>query len=69
MQASPQAYIPLSYLEKSGKIHQINELEKAGYVKISKRRGLPDGRERSETFLNVRPLKTGKEIQRSIQEL
>ena len=69
VQISPESYIPLSHLKKSGKIHHIDELEKAGYVKISKRVGLPDGRERSETFLNVRPVKTGKKIQKRIQKL
>jgi hypothetical protein len=69
VEASPYSYMPLSYLEESGKIHYINELEKAGYVKISKRVGLPDGQEQSETFLNVRPLKTGEEIQQCIQKL
>jgi hypothetical protein len=69
VEASPYAYMPLSYLEKSGKIDYIKELEEAGYVQISKRIGLPDGQEQSETFINVRPLKTGEEIQRCIQAL
>ena len=69
VQVSPEGYIPLSYLKKSGKIDHIDELEKAGYVKISKRKGLPNGGPSSEIFLNVRPLKTGKEIQKRIQKL
>jgi len=69
VRTSPDSYMPLSYLEESGKIHYINELEKAGYVEVSKRVGLPDGQEQSETFLNVRPLKTGEEIQQCIQKL
>ncbi len=68
-EASPYSYMPLSHLEKSGKIDYIIELEKAGYVEVSKRVGLPDGQEQSETFVNVRPLKTGEEIQRCIQKL
>lgn len=69
VQISPDSYIPLSYLEKSGKIDLINELEKAGYVKISRRDGLPNGRQTSETFLSIRPIKTGKKIQKRIQKL
>jgi hypothetical protein len=67
--ASPYNYMPLSYLEKSGKISFIKELEDSGYIEISERIGLPDGQEISETFINVSPLKTGKEIQRCIQAL
>ena len=69
VEASPYSYMPLSYLEQSGKIDYINELEEAGYVQISKRVGLPDGQEKSETFISVRPLKTGEEIQRCILAL
>lgn len=68
-QVSPDGYMPLRYLEDSGKIDLINELEKAGYVKVSKRDGLPNGAQTSETFLNIRPVKTGKKIQKRIQKL
>ena len=61
--------MPLKYLEKSGKIDQINELEKAGYVKTSKQKGLPGGGQNSEIFLNVRPLKKGKKLQKLIQNI
>lgn len=69
VQVTPKSYMPLSYLKKSDKIHLIDELEKAGYVKVSKRAGLPDGSQKSETFLNVRPVKTGKDIQKRTQKL
>lgn len=69
VEASAYSYMPLSHLEESGKMAFINELEEAGYVKITKRVGLPDGQEEAETFINVRPLKTGEEIQQCIQAL
>lgn len=67
--SSPYGYMPLSLLEESGRIEFINELEQAGYVVVTTRIGLPDGQEPLETFINIRPLKTGKEIQRCLQAL
>lgn len=64
---SPDSYIPLIYLEESGRIDYINELEKAGYIKTYKHLGLPDGYEIEVSFMNIRPLKRGEEIQHALK--
>lgn len=64
---SPDAYMPLSHLEESGKIGYIEELEKAGYIKTYKHLGLPDGYKKEVSFMNIRPLKRGEEIQRALK--
>jgi len=58
-ETSPHSYRPLSYLKKSGKIELINELEKAGYLEVSSRTGLPDGQEPNEKFIITSPSEAG----------
>jgi uncharacterized protein with GYD domain len=59
-------YLHLGHLEQSGNIKFIRELESKGYVRTQVVKALPDGTQRSETFLQVVPVGEGAEIQRSI---
>lgn len=63
MNASPYSFMPMWHLEKSGDIQYIRELEKAGYVKVTIMQGLPDGTQKDEKQVSIRPLKTGIEVQ------
>lgn len=67
--ASPYSYIPLWHLEESGDIEHIHELEKAGYVKVTIRKGLPDGQMPNEEQVNITPLVLGKKLQRCMTAL
>lgn len=66
MNASPDSYIPMWHLEKSGDIAFVRELEVAGYVKTEIRRGLPDGHEKNESFMRIIPLTKGDETRRCL---
>lgn len=63
MNASPHSFMPMWHLEENGDIEYIRELEKSGYVKVTILQGLPDGTEKDEKQVNIRPLKTGIEVQ------
>lgn len=67
--ASPNSYMPLWYLEKSGDMNYIRELEKAGYVKVNILNGLPDGQMPGEKQVNIVPLQLGREVQRCMTAL
>ncbi len=69
MTVSPTQYMPLWYLKESGNIEHIKELEKAGYVKVTILKGLPDGTMLKEEQVNIIPLHTGIEIKRCLSEL
>lgn len=53
--ASPESYRPVWYLERTGDIKYIHELEQAGFVSTEIRTGLPDGTEQNEKFLRLIP--------------
>ena len=61
VEADSTSYMPLWHVKELGKFQFIKELENAGYVKIIIQRGLPDGSQPIEEFLNIVPLKTGIE--------
>ena len=58
-QITPSSYIPLGYLEQSGSMELINELENAGYITKHERKGLPDGNESEDMFVTLRPTELG----------
>ena len=61
-QIEATSFMPKDYLSGSDKMPLIIELEKAGYVVIHERKGLPDGHEPENTFLNLRPTESGLKI-------
>jgi hypothetical protein len=65
-ETGPYSFRPTSYLEETGKIALIKELEEAGYISTSERTGLPDGQEPNEKFLVVVPTESGLLIIASI---
>ena len=67
--ASSDSYLLLSYLEDSGEINFIRELEAKGYVKTQVIQGLPDGSQRNVKHLRVIPVGDGIELQRCMEEL
>ena len=67
--ASPDSYLLLSSLERSGEIAYIRELEVKGYVKLQVVQGLPDAMQRNEKFLRVIPIGEGEELQRCVVAL
>lgn len=67
--ASSDSYLLLSYLEDSGEINFIRELEAKGYVKTQVIQGLPDGSQRNVKHLRVIPIGDGIELQRCVEEL
>jgi hypothetical protein len=69
MKASPNSYIPLWHLKETGDISYIRELEKAGYVKVTIIKGLPDGQMQNQEQVNITPLHTGVEIKRCMLAL
>jgi hypothetical protein len=64
--ATPGTYMPLWYLEQSGDIEALQELEKVGYVKLTRHSGLPDGQQKGTTFVAVSLLGEGAEIQKAL---
>lgn len=64
--AKPGTYIPLWYLEQSGDIEALQELEKAGYAKVTRHSGLPDGQQKGTTFVAVSLIGEGAEIQKAL---
>lgn len=67
--ASSDSYLLLSYLERSGEINYIRELEAKGYVKIQVIQGLPDGTQKNVKHLRVIPIGDGVELQRCVEGL
>jgi hypothetical protein len=67
--ASSTSYLLLSYLERSGEINYIRELEAKGYVKTQVVQGLPDGTQKQVKHLRVIPIGDGVELQRCVEEL
>ena len=67
--ASPNSYLLLSHLERSGDINYIRELEAKGYVRTQVVQALPDGTQSNETFLRVIPVGQGIELQRCVVAL
>lgn len=67
--ASPSSYLLYSYLESSGEIAYVRELEAKGYVKVQVVQSLPDGTQRNEKFLRVIPVGDGAELQRCVVAL
>lgn len=67
--ASSDSYLLLSYLEDSGEINYIRELEAKGYVKTQVIQGLPDGTQKNVKHLRVIPIGDGVELQRCVGEL
>ena len=64
--ADANSYLHLGHLQQSGDIRFIKELEAKGCVKTQVVQALPDRTQRNETFMRVRPVGDGAEIQRSI---
>lgn len=69
LDASKSTYVPLPIFEKTGKIKFIHELESAGYLEVIKRKGLPDGTEQADMFLNIIPFGKGIEIRKALLSL
>lgn len=67
--ADADSYLHLGYLETSGEIKFIRELEAKGYVRTQVMQALPDGSQRNETFLRVMPIGDGVAVQRSLMRL
>jgi len=69
--ASEYSYMPLRYLQKSGDIEYVKELEKAGYVRMVIHDELPyaDTEEKRQKQVQIIPLYTGVEIQRGMLAL
>lgn len=67
--ASSDSYLLYSYLESSGEIAFVRELEAKGYVKVLLVQSLPDGTQRNEKFLRVIPVGDGAELQRCVVAL
>jgi len=67
--ASSDSYLLLSYLERSGEIGYVRELEAKGYVKVQIVQALPDGTQKNEKFLRVIPVGEGAELQRCVVAL
>ena len=61
-QIEATSYMPKDYLSGSDKMPLITELENAGYIVIQERKGLPDGHEPENIFLNLRPTESGLKI-------
>lgn len=61
-QIETTSYMPKDYLIGSDKMSLIIELENAGYIVINERKGLPDGHEPENIFLNLRPTESGLKI-------
>ena len=67
--ASASDYLLLSYLERSGEINYIRELEAKGYVKTQVVQGLPDGSQKNVKHLRIIPIGDGIELQRCVEAL
>ena len=69
--ASEYSYMPLRYLQKSGDIEYVKELEKAGYVRMVIHDELPyaDTEEKRQKQVQIIPLYTGVEIQQGMLAL
>ena len=66
VKADPQHYLPVRYLERSGEINYIRELETRGYVRTQVVQGLPDGQEKHEKFLRMIPVGEGIHVQECV---
>lgn len=64
--ADPNSYLHLGHLENSGDINFVRELQAKGYVRTQTVQALPDGTQKTETFLRVIPVGDGVELQRCI---
>ncbi len=64
--ATPNSYIPLWHLKESGDIDYVQELEKAGYVRVEIIDELPgaETQEQMKKQVKIIPLQSGVEIQR-----
>jgi hypothetical protein len=67
--ASPNSYRPLWYLERSGDIKYIHELELAGYVSTEIRMGLPDGAEPNVKQMRIIPIGSGQYVKQCVVNL
>ena len=65
----PYSFIPKNYLEESGEMEVIRELEESGYAVIREITGLPDASAQDEVFINVVTSYHGKELLRCIQDM
>ena len=68
-EASSDNYLLFSYLEYSGDINYIYELEAKGYVRTQVVQGLPDGQQRKVKHIRVIPVGDGVELQHRLKEL
>ena len=68
-EVSQTSYLRLEYLEESQKLKYIIELESNGYVKMHKVKGLPDGTQKNEVFINIIPLFKGFDLIYSLQNM
>lgn len=67
--AREDAWVSLSKLKESGDFGVVEELERAGYVKVTERDGLPNGYDRGNVYVSVTPRMLGREIQASVLAL
>jgi hypothetical protein len=65
---SAGSYVPIWHLEDTGQINEVYELESAGYVKVYKSLGLPDGTENTVPFISIRPTEAGSQLRKHILE-
>ena len=69
VEASPTNYRPLWYLERSGDIKYVHELELAGYVSTEIRLGLPDGGEPNVKQMRIIPIGAGEYVKQCVVNL
>ncbi len=65
-QISKGKSMPLWAAERTGEIRLMRSLEKAGYVQVVVKQGLPDGTRKDVTFVKVTSLTKGKLVCDSI---
>jgi hypothetical protein len=54
------------YLERTGEITHIRELEAKGYVRTQVVQGLPDGQQQQDKFLRIIPIGEGIDVQECV---
>ena len=64
MAATPYSYIHLGFLNGSGDINYVRELESKGYVSLRVQFGRLDGSEKNQEFMVIEPTADGLELQR-----
>ncbi len=59
---APGTFQPLDYLQRSGRIELMEELERKGFAVIHESDGLPDGTQKGTRQIRLEPTKSGLEV-------